>query len=271
MLRRPAAPGARPRRLTGTVQNDILKEYIARGTYIYPLQHSLRLVTDLFAWSGQNLPWWNPISISGYHCARPGRRRCRSSPLPWPTGVRTSAHCGTPALDVERAASRFSFFFAAHNDFFEEVAKFRAARRLWARLLRGAVRRPRGRAQALRFHTQTAGSTLTAQQPENNLARTALQALSAVLGGTQSLHVNGYDEALATAQRGSGPPGAAHATDTGEGVRAWRRRWIRWPVPIYVESLTTAIEQAGARVSRAHRCDGWDGGRDRTRLGAAGN
>src|SRR5580704_5585866 len=182
--------------LTGTVQNDILKEYIARGAYIYPVQHGMRLVADLCTWSSQYLPSWNPISVSGYHLREAGATAVQEVAFTLANGLAYLGALREAGLDSERAAARFSFFFAAHNDFFEEVAKFRAARRLWARLLeeRFGIREPLAR--SLRFHTQTAGSTLTAQQPENNLARTAVQALSAVLGGTQSLHVNGYDEAL---------------------------------------------------------------------------
>jgi len=228
--------------LSGTVQNDILKEYIARGTYIYPLEHSLRLTTDLFAWSGENLPSWNPISISGYHLREAGATAVQEIAFTLANGCAYLAALANAGLDSEQAASRFSFFFAAHNDFFEEVAKFRAARRLWARVLeeRFSIQGPR--AVALRFHTQTAGSTLTAQQPENNLARSALQALSAILGGTQSLHVNGYDEAL-------GLPGekAARLALRTQQILAEESGAAQTVDPLggsyYVESLTTAIEQ----------------------------
>jgi methylmalonyl-CoA mutase N-terminal domain/subunit len=234
--------GCERAQLRGTVQNDLLKEYIARGTYIYPLRHSLRLMTDLFAWSGQNLPSWNPISISGYHLREAGATAVQEIAFTLANACAYLAALINAGLDSEQAASRFSFFFAAHNGFFEEVAKFRAARRLWARVLdeRFGIRGPR--AAALRFHTQTAGSTLTAEQPENNLARSALQALSAVLGGTQSLHINGYDEAqglpgeeavrlaLRTQQILAEESGVAHTVDPLGGS-------------YYVESLTTAIEQ----------------------------
>src|ERR1700733_6992413 len=228
--------------LAGTVQNDILKEYIARGTYIYPLQHSLRLTADLFAWSGQNLPCWNPISISGYHLREAGATAVQELAFTLANGCVYLSALGNAGLDSEQAASRFSFFFAAHNDFFEEIAKFRAARRLWARLLEERFGIRSTPAVALRFHAQTAGSTLTAQQPENNLARTALQALSAILGGTQSLHVNGYDEALGlpseeaarlalrTQQILAGESGVAQTVDPLGGS-------------FYIESLTTAMEQ----------------------------
>src|SRR3984957_14571952 len=155
--------------LSGTGQNDILKEYIARGTYIYPLRHSLRLMTDLFAWSGQRLPFWNPISVSGYHLREAGATAGQEVAFTLANARAYLQALREGGLDVERSASRFSFFFAAHNGFFEEVAKFRAARRLWARLLREQFGVDDPAAQMLRFHTQTAGSTLTAQQPENNL------------------------------------------------------------------------------------------------------
>jgi methylmalonyl-CoA mutase N-terminal domain/subunit len=228
--------------LSGTVQNDILKEYIARGTYIYPLRDSLRLMADLFAWSGRNLPSWNPISVSGYHLREAGATAVQEIAFTLANACAYLDALVDAGLDREQAASRFAFFFAAHNDFFEEVAKFRAARRLWARVLeeRFGIRGPI--AGALRFHTQTAGSTLTAEQPENNLARSALQALSAVFGGTQSLHVSGYDEALGlpceeaarlalrTQQILAEESGVAHTVDPLGGS-------------YYVESLTTIIEQ----------------------------
>jgi methylmalonyl-CoA mutase N-terminal domain/subunit len=237
-----ARSGCGRAQLTGTVQNDILKEYIARGTYIYPLRHSLRLTTDLFAWCGQNLPSWNPISISGYHLREAGATAVQEIAFTLGNACAYLAALIRAGLDSEQAASRFSFFFAAHNDFFEEVAKFRAARRLWARVLeeRFGIRGPR--AAGLRFHTQTAGSTLTARQPENNLARSALQALSAILGGTQSLHVNGYDEA-------QGLPGeeAARLALRTQQVLAEESGVAQTVDPLggsyYVESLTTAIEQ----------------------------
>jgi methylmalonyl-CoA mutase, N-terminal domain len=242
--------------LSGTVQNDILKEYIARGTYIYPLQHSLRLMTDLFAWSGQNLPSWNPISISGYHLREAGATAVQEIAFTLANGRAYLAALADAGLDSEQAASRFSFFFAAHNDFFEEVAKFRAARRLWARVLEERFGIRGTRAVALRFHTQTAGSTLTAQQPENNLARSALQALSAILGGTQSLHVNGYDEAL-------GLPGeeAARLALRTQQILAEESGVAQTVDPLggsyYVESLTTAIEQqARAYMTRIQAMGG---------------
>ncbi|NNC75327.1 MAG: methylmalonyl-CoA mutase [Acidimicrobiia bacterium] len=183
-------------RIRGTVQNDILKEYVARGTYIYPPRPSMRLVTDLFAYCAAELPSWNTISISGYHIREAGSTAAQEVGFTIGNGlayVDAARHAG---LDVDEFAPRLSFFWNGHKDFLEEVAKYRAARRLWARLMRERMGAESPRAWTMRFHAQTAGSTLTAQQPENNIVRTALQAMSAVLGGTQSLHTNSYDEAL---------------------------------------------------------------------------
>jgi methylmalonyl-CoA mutase N-terminal domain/subunit len=183
--------------LSGTVQNDILKEYVARGTFIYPPRPSLRLVTDVMAFCAREMPRWNSISVSGYHIREAGATAAQELAF-------TLAHACTyvqaamqSGLDADAVGQRISFFFNAHNDFLEEIAKFRVARRLWARLMRDRFGATTPRAEQLRFHTQTAGSTLTAQQPDNNIVRVALQALAAVLGGTQSLHCNGRDEALA--------------------------------------------------------------------------
>jgi len=186
-----------PRRLSGTVQNDILKEYIARGTYIYPPQQAMRIVTDVFAYCNQHVPEWNTISISGYHMREAGCTAAQEVAFTLANGMTYVQAAIDAGLDVDRFAPRLSFFFACHNNFLEEVAKFRAARRMWARLMREHFHAANPRSWMLRFHTQTAGSTLTAQQPENNIVRTALQALAAVLGGTQSLHTNSFDEALA--------------------------------------------------------------------------
>jgi methylmalonyl-CoA mutase N-terminal domain/subunit len=189
--------GVAPAALSGTVQNDILKEYVARGTYIYPPRPSLRIVTDIFAFCERDMPQWNTISISGYHIREAGSTAIQEVAF---TLAHASAYVQAAidaGLDVNNFGQRLSFFFNAHNDFIEEVAKFRAARRLWARRMAQTFGATHPRAQQLRFHTQTAGSTLTAQQPDNNIVRVALQALAAVLGGTQSLHCNGKDEALA--------------------------------------------------------------------------
>jgi methylmalonyl-CoA mutase N-terminal domain/subunit len=193
--------GAEIRKLSGTVQNDILKEYIARGTYIYPVVPAIRLTTDLIAWAGETLPEWNTISISGYHMREAGCTAAQELAFTLANGrayVDAALAAGQDSgLGIDSFAPRLSFFFNAHSNLFEEVAKFRAARRIWARWMREHYQAANPRSWMLRFHAQTAGSTLTAQQPENNIVRTTLEALAAVLGGTQSLHTNGYDEALA--------------------------------------------------------------------------
>ena len=182
--------------LSGTVQNDILKEYVARGTYIYPPRPSLRIVTDVMAFCAREMPQWNTISISGYHIREAGSTAVQEVAFTLAHGIGYVQAAIDAGLDVNAFGQRLSFFFNAHNNFLEEIAKFRAARRLWARIMRDEFGATNPRAQQLRFHTQTAGSTLTAQQPDNNIVRVALQALAAVLGGTQSLHCNGRDEAL---------------------------------------------------------------------------
>jgi len=188
--------GVDPRKLSGTIQNDILKEYVARGTYIYPPRPSLRIVTDIFAFCERELPAWNTISISGYHIREAGSTAIQEVAFTFAHAVAYVQAAIDAGLDVNRFGQLISFFFNAHNDFLEEIAKFRAARRLWARIMRDRFAATEPRAQQLRFHTQTAGSTLTAQQPDNNIVRVAVQAMAAVLGGTQSLHCNGRDEAL---------------------------------------------------------------------------
>jgi methylmalonyl-CoA mutase N-terminal domain/subunit len=184
-------------RLNGTVQNDLLKEYVARGTYIFPPRPSLRLVTDIFEYCGRELPNWNTISISGYHIREAGSTAVQEVAFTLGDGIAYVEAAIQRGLSVDGFAPRLSFFFNAHNDLLEEVAKFRAARRLWARIMRDRFGAADPRSWMLRFHTQTGGSTLTAQQPENNVVRVTLQALAAVLGGTQSLHTNSLDEALA--------------------------------------------------------------------------
>ncbi len=182
--------------IRGTVQNDILKEYVARGTYIYPPTPSMRLVTDLFAYAARELPNWNTISISGYHIREAGSTAAQELAFTIANGVAYVRAAIGAGLDVDVFAPRLSFFWNAHNNLFEEVAKFRAGRRIWARLMRDVIGAKDPRSHMLRFHTQTAGSTLTAQQPLNNVVRTTVQALAAALGGTQSLHTNSFDEAL---------------------------------------------------------------------------
>ena len=182
--------------LSGTVQNDILKEYAARGTYIYPPGPSMRLITDLFAWCAEELPSWNTISISGYHIREAGSTAAQEIAFTLSNAIDYTEAAITAGLDVDTFASRLSFFFNIHNNLFEEVAKLRAARRMWARIMKERFGAKKPKSMMLRFHSQTAGSTLTAQQPETNIVRVTLQALSAALGGTQSLHTNGFDEAL---------------------------------------------------------------------------
>lgn len=248
--------GVDPARLSGTVQNDILKEYVARGTYIYPPAASLRIVTDIFAFCEREVPQWNTISISGYHIREAGSTAIQEVAFTFANAVAYVQAAVDAGLDVNAVGQRLSFFFNAHNDFLEEVAKFRAARRLWARLMRDRFGATHPRAQHLRFHTQTAGSTLTAQQPDNNIVRVTVQALAAVLGGTQSLHTNSRDEALAlpteesarlalrTQQVIAYESGAANTVDPFAGS-------------YYVESLTTRIE-AGA-LELLERIDGLGG------------
>ncbi len=185
------------RKLSGTIQNDILKEYIARGTYIYPVKHAMRLVTDTFAWAAVEVPEWNTISISGYHMREAGSTAVQEIAFTLADGMTYVQAAIDTGMDVDAFAPRLSFFFNAHSNLLEEVAKFRAARRMWAGIMRDHFGAKNPRSWMMRFHTQTAGSTLTALQPENNIVRTTIQALAGVLGGTQSLHTNGFDEALA--------------------------------------------------------------------------
>ena len=188
--------GVDARKLTGTVQNDILKEYIARGTYIYPPRSAMRIITDLFAWAGRELPEWNTISISGYHIREAGSTAIQELAFTFANAIAYIEAALAAGLEIDTFAPRISFFFNSHNDFLEEIAKFRAARRLYANLMRNRFGAKSERSLMLRFHAQTAGSTLTAQQPDTNVIRTALQAMAAVLGGAQSLHTNSRDEAL---------------------------------------------------------------------------
>ncbi|HVS96589.1 MAG TPA: methylmalonyl-CoA mutase family protein [Puia sp.] len=238
--------GADWKKLGGTVQNDILKEYAARGTYIYPPKPSMRIITDIFEWCSHELPKWNTISISGYHIREAGSTAVQEIAFTLSNGKAYVQAAMEKGLDIDVFGKRLSFFFNAHNNLFEEVAKFRAARRMWARIMKqlGATD---PRAMALRFHTQTGGSTLTAQQPLNNISRVTVQTLAAVLGGTQSLHTNGYDEALSlpteeaarialrTQQIVAYESGAADTADPLAGS-------------YYVETLTREIEEAAWRL-----------------------
>jgi methylmalonyl-CoA mutase N-terminal domain/subunit len=188
--------GADLKKLSGTTQNDILKEYIARGTYIYPVEHAMRIVTDIFGWCRESLPKWNTISISGYHIREAGSTAVQEVAFTLADGIAYVEAALRAGLAIDEFAPQLSFFLNAHNDLLEEVAKFRAARRLWAKIVRDRFQARDERSLLLRFHAQTAGSSLTAQQPENNIVRVAIQALAAVLGGCQSLHTNSMDEAL---------------------------------------------------------------------------
>ncbi len=237
--------GANLQRLAGTVQNDVLKEYIARGTYIYPLRPAMRIVTDIFSWCRSELPNWNAISISGYHIREAGSTDVQEVAFTLANGIAYVEAAIASGLPVDEFAPQLSFFFNSHNEFLMQIAKFRAARRLWARTMRDRFGAKDARSMMLRFHAQTAGSSLTAQQPENNLVRVALQCLAAVLGGCQSLHANGLDEALAlpteqaallalrTQQIIAQETGVANAIDPVAGSYA-------------IEKLTDEIE-AGAR------------------------
>ena len=248
--------GGDPGKLQGTVQNDILKEYIARGTYIYPVRPALRLVTDIFEYAARELPEWNTISISGYHIREAGSTAAQEIAFTLANGGAYVQAALERGLALERFAPRLSFFFNAHNHLFEEAAKFRAARRIWARRMRERFGAKDDRSCMLRFHTQTAGSTLTAQQPQVNVVRTAYQALAGVLGGTQSLHTNAFDEALGlptaeaarlalrTQQVLASESGAAEVVDPLAGS-------------YYVESLTNRLEQEAE--SYLEKIESWGG------------
>ena len=236
-------------KLTGTIQNDLLKEYIARGTYIYPPKPSLRVITDIFSYCSSSVPNWNTISISGYHIREAGSTAAQEIAFTLANGITYVQAAVDRGLDVDSFASRLSFFFNVHNNFFEEVAKFRAARRMWAKIMKDRFKAKDDKSWRLRFHTQTAGSTLTAQQPENNIVRVSLQALAAVLGGTQSLHTNSMDEALGlptekaatialrTQQIIANESGVADAIDPLGGS-------------FFIESLTDQLESAAADYIR---------------------
>jgi methylmalonyl-CoA mutase N-terminal domain/subunit len=248
--------GAAPDQIRGTVQNDILKEYIARGTYIYPVGPSMRLVTDLFSYCASELPNWNTISISGYHIREAGSTAVQEVAFTIANGLAYVEAATAAGLDIDDFGPRLSFFWNAHNGLFDEVAKYRAARRVWARLMRDRMGARREASWRMRFHTQTAGSTLTAQQPLNNVVRTAYQALAAVLGGTQSLHTNSFDEALGLPTDASATLALrtqqilAHETGVPDVVDPLAGSY-------YVESLTDAIEaEAMALIDRVDALGG---------------
>jgi methylmalonyl-CoA mutase N-terminal domain/subunit len=228
--------------LSGTIQNDILKEYAARGTYIFPPRPSMRLVTDTFAYCQEHIPKWNTISISGYHIREAGSTAAQELAFTLSNGIAYVDAALRAGLDVDKFAPRLSFFFNAHSNFFEEIAKFRAARRMWAQIMRDRFGAQDERSMQLRFHSQTAGSTLTAQQPLNNVVRTTLEALAAVLGGTQSLHTNSYDEALSlpTAEAATLALRTQQIIGYESGVPA-----VADPLggSYYVEALTDALER----------------------------
>jgi methylmalonyl-CoA mutase N-terminal domain/subunit len=231
-----------PENVTGTTQNDILKEYLARGTYIYPPEASMRITTDTFAYCAAELPRWNTISISGYHIREAGSTAVQELAFTLSNAIAYVEAAVEAGLEVDQFAPRLSFFFNAHNDLFQEVAKYRAARRMWASIMRDRFGATEERSLMLRFHTQTAGSSLTAQQAENNVVRTTVQALSAVLGGTQSLHTNAFDEALALPTERS----ARIALRTQQ-ILASEGGLTETADPLagsyYVESLTDAVEE----------------------------
>ena len=234
--------GADTKKLNGTIQNDILKEYIARGTYIYPPRPAMRIITDLFAWAGAEVPEWNTISISGYHIREAGSTAVQEVAFTLADAIAYVEAAIAAGLKVDAFAPRLSFFFNAHNDFLEEIAKFRAARRLWARIMKDRFGAKDPKSMMLRFHAQTAGSTLTAQQPDVNVVRVALQALAAVLGGTQSLHTNSRDEAL-----GLPTAEAARLALRTQQVIAYESGVTAVPDPLggseYIEKLTGEIER----------------------------
>ena len=238
--------GADPAKLDGTIQNDILKEYIARGTYIYPPEPSMRLVTDVFQYCREHTPRWNTISISGYHMREAGATAVQELAFTFADGIEYVQAALDSGLDVDGFASRLSFFFAAQSSLFEEVAKFRAARRMWARIMRERFGAKSPRSWMLRFHTQTAGVTLTAQQPDNTVVRTTVQALAAILGGTQSLHTNSRDEALALPTEES-----VQLSLRTQQILAHESGVTETADPLggsyYVESLTDRLEEAALR------------------------
>ena len=237
---------AETKKLSGTIQNDVLKEYIARGTYIYPPTQAMRIITDIFGFCRANVPEWNTISISGYHMREAGCTAVQEVAFTLANGMTYVKGAIDAGLSVDEFAPRMAFFFACHSNFLEEVAKFRAARRLWAGIMKDRFSAKSAKSMMLRFHTQTGGSTLTAQQPENNIVRTALQALAAVLGGTQSLHTNSFDEALALPTENSARIALrtqqiiAHESGVAQTIDPLAGSY-------YVESLTNEIEKRSSQ------------------------
>ena len=264
------AQGVPGDQLRGTVQNDVLKEYCARGNYIFPPKPTMRITTDLFAYCHERLPRFNTISISGYHIREAGSTAVQELAFTLANGIAYAESAVAAGLSPDEFGERLSFFFNAHNHFFQEIAKFRAARRLWARIMRDRFGATNPRAQALRFHAQTGGSTLTAQQPENNIVRVAIQALSAVGGGAQSIHTNAFDEALALPTERSAKialrtqqilANEAGGTDTADPFGG----------SYFIEALTTELEERALGADRADRRAGRRRRGDRARLRAAGD
>jgi methylmalonyl-CoA mutase N-terminal domain/subunit len=243
-------------KLRGTIQNDLLKEYVARGTYIFPPKPSMRIITDIFKFCSEKMPLWNTISISGYHIREAGSTAVQEVAFTLANGIAYVQAAIDAGLDVDAFASRLSFFFGSHSDFLEEIAKFRAARRLWARIMRERFSAKKDSSCRMRFHTQTAGCTLTAQQPDNNVVRVTLQALQAVLGGTQSLHTNSRDEALSLPTEESVQIALrtqqiiAHESGVGDTVDPLAGSY-------YIESLTNTIEnEAKEYIKKIDDMDG---------------
>ena len=228
--------------ISGTIQNDLLKEYIARGTYVYPPRQNMRIITDIFEYCAQHVPKWNTISISGYHIREAGSTAVQEIAFTIANGIAYVEAAIAAGLDVDDFAPRLSFFWNAHNNFFEEVAKYRAARRIWFNIMNDRFKAKKESSKLLRFHTQTGGSTLTAQQPENNIVRVALQSMAAVMGGTQSLHTNGYDEALSLPTER-----AARIALRTQQIIGYESGIVDTPDPLagsyFVESLTDEIER----------------------------
>jgi methylmalonyl-CoA mutase N-terminal domain/subunit len=243
----------------GTIQNDILKEFIARGTYIFPTEPSMRIITDIFEYAQNELPKFNSISISGYHIREAGATAVQEVAFTLSNGISYVEAARNVGLDVNDFAPRLSFFFASHNNLFEEVAKFRVARKIWAKIMKEQFNATNPKAMLLRFHTQTGGSTLTAQQPENNIVRTAMQALAAVLGGTQSLHTNAFDEALGlptensaeialrTQQILANETGIADTVDPLAG--SYYMEFLMNEMETKIDSLLTEIDDKGGSVA----------------------
>jgi methylmalonyl-CoA mutase N-terminal domain/subunit len=248
--------GVEPAKLRGTIQNDILKEYVARGTYIFPPGPSMRLITDISAYCNDHVPRWNTISISGYHIREAGSTAVQEVAFTLANGIAYVQAAIDAGLDVDQFGAQLSFFFNAHNNFLEEIAKFRAARRLWARIMKERFGATNPKAMLMKFHTQTGGSTLTAQQPQNNAVRVALQALAAVLGGTQSLHTNSADEALSLPTEGAVQVALrtqqiiAHESGVADSVDPLAGSYL-------IESLTDSIEaQAGQLITQIDELGG---------------